>query len=54
MKPEAAHGRAFGELIASAPVAGNCVWEMGSAGPSFPVQLPQVPAAPQMFGVQWV
>lgn len=37
MKQEADHGRAFGDLIPSAFVAGNRVWEIGSAAPSLPV-----------------
>lgn len=37
MKREADHGRAFGDLIPSASVAGNRVWEIESAAPSFPV-----------------
>lgn len=37
MKREADHGRALGDLIPSASVAGNHVWEIGSAAPSLPV-----------------
>lgn len=56
MKQVADHGRAFADLIPSASVAGNRVWEIGSAAPSFPVLEGSSSEQLQlgMCGVWWV